>query len=272
MGRLSNRSKSATQAPPRVAESGRSLDRGMAVGAFGALIAGEAVVAVLLPTAGICLLACTGAMGYLQHRSERRRASAAPAAAATTAAPPSRAELPGRPELLDQAGRDIARAKRYGFPLTLAVIDVPKYEQLSAAWDEETTADIAAHLADRVRHAMRESDFLARVAPDRFIATLMDCTAEQADGFAERVARSVGARPILTGEKGCLPVQLAATVSSLQFAAQRFPDAPSFIAEAEGEPAPVSIAARVRPDGRDVRMLRRELVKDAVPEPLERAS
>ena len=116
------------------------------------------------------------------------------------------------------------------------------------------------------------NDFLAQVAPDRFVAALMDCTGEQAERFGARVTRSVGARPILTGEKNCLPVQLSAVVSSLQFAAARFGDARAFVAAAEGQPAPVSIVERVRPDGRDVRMLRRELMKDDAREPLERAS
>lgn len=273
MRRLSNRFSASQGTPAAPKSAGNQLDRRLAVGAFGALLAGEAAVALLLsPAVGACLLACTGAMGYLQYRGDHRPARPAADRPPVLAHAQPAATLPGRPELLDQAARDMARAKRYGFPLTLAVIDIPGHEQLSALWDANTKSDVGAQLAERVRHAMRASDFLAQVAPDRFVAALMDCTGEQAERFGARVTRSVGARPILTGEKNCLPVQLSAVVSSLQFAAARFGDARAFVAAAEGQPAPVSIVERVRPDGRDVRMLRRELMKDDAREPLERAS
>ena len=262
--------------PPETAER---TDRRLAIGAFGALIVAESAVAILLsPAAGACLLACTGAMGFLQHRSERHTSSRAPGVPAVpptlhTSNAPS---LPGRPALVDQVTRDTARAQRYGYALTLAIIDIPRFEDLKAGNEPGAMREVVAHVAERLRRTMRTADFLAQIGESRFAVTLTDCTADQAARFSDRVLRVVNGRPILTGEKGCVPINVQVEMTALQFDAARFASATAFVAAAEGDTSsqpselvsPTSASARAR----DVRLLRRELIKTGIPDSLGRAS
>jgi diguanylate cyclase (GGDEF)-like protein len=110
--------------------------------------------------------------------------------------------LPNRNQLIDQLAREIARAERYQHPLTLAVVEIERMDDIEAGWGTDATTRAIAHVAKTMGRVTRASDFLSRVDAGRFAVALIQCTNEQAKRFAERVELAVRNRPIRAG-RGC---------------------------------------------------------------------
>jgi len=245
----------------------------LALGVTGVLGLTELGVAagVSLP-AGIGLLGLTGGLGYLVRRGERfasRDRERAMHAFAERHADSLRYDaqtgLPNRQQLLDQLEREIARGARYEQQVTLAVAEIARFEEFASLWGEAAADRAVAHVAETLKRVTRSSDYVARLDRDRFAVVLVQCTAEQAHLFAQRVELASGNRPLQAGRGGRLPVYVKLDVAAQQFDPARFRGPLDFLSVAGGDSSP-----REGGNGKEApragHPLRRQLIRDYYPE------
>jgi diguanylate cyclase (GGDEF)-like protein len=241
----------------------------MLLGVFAVLGLGELAVASRYSlTLGALLFVCTGALllfarwglRFALERSARERAESEPEPQEPGVDPMT--GLPGRPQLIDQLVRDIARCERYGHPLTLSVIDIAQLAELEGLWGKETMTRAIGHVAETLGRVVRTSDFVACLDAGRFAVLLLQCDADQAALFGDRVTLAVSNRPLPAREDGRLPLYVGVQVSALQFERNRFRGPLDFLSAAGGD---VVTPGETRRAAADAHALRRQLVRDYYP-------
>lgn len=86
---------------------------------------------------------------------------------------------------------EIARAKRYGLPLSLLFLDIDKFKQFNDSFGHPAGDDAIQQVARIIETYTRPSDFVARVGGEEF-AVILPCTdAQGAFIMAERLRRGV---------------------------------------------------------------------------------
>jgi diguanylate cyclase (GGDEF)-like protein len=106
--------------------------------------------------------------------------------------------LPNRRAWDEALPRELARARRNGLPLCVALLDIDHFKEYNDEHGHQAGDALLREAATRWRAALRTSDFLARFGGDEFIALLPDCTVEQGIGLAERL-RDASPRPASVG-------------------------------------------------------------------------
>ncbi|HWE13339.1 MAG TPA: sensor domain-containing diguanylate cyclase [Solirubrobacteraceae bacterium] len=87
---------------------------------------------------------------------------------------------------------DLARARRYGSPVSVAIIDVDHFKQVNDTLGHEAGDDLLRHVAGCLSNAARAEDTLARVGGDEFAWILPETTGNEALAAVERARRSAG--------------------------------------------------------------------------------
>jgi diguanylate cyclase (GGDEF)-like protein len=70
------------------------------------------------------------------------------------------------------AGAELLRAKRYKRPFTLAIIDIDRFKQVNKRLGRVSADLILKTVADTLRTRLRNTDLIARVGGDEFVALL----------------------------------------------------------------------------------------------------
>ena len=245
---------------------------------FGAVLAvAQVVVLVALSLAvGVTLLLSTAGLAVVFRNTilAKLRAAASPPtieAAKDTLYFDPETRMPNRPHLIDQLAREIARSRRYNQPLTLALIQVTRFDDFRASWGGETTKQAILHVAETIRRVGRTSDFAARIDDGRFAVLLTQCTETDAGVFGDRLSRAASNRPLRSASDIKVPLYVGIDVRATEYSAERFRGPLDFLSAAGGELAPESetpAAAPGRPRNlaTDPRSLRRQLIRDYYPE------
>lgn len=112
-------------------------------------------------------------------------------------------------------GREIARARRQGKPLCLALLDLDNFKALNDRLGHEAGDDALKHLVQVTREVMRPQDQLARYGGEEFVLILPDT--ELADGVKamERLQRELTTRYFLKQKEHVL-ITFSAGVSQLE--------------------------------------------------------
>jgi two-component system cell cycle response regulator len=98
---------------------------------------------------------------------------------------------------------EVARAHRYGLPLTCAMIDLDGLKQINDKLGHAAGNRAILAMADAVREELRDTDFAARYGGDEFVVLLPQTSADAGGLFAERLRR----RLLLVSEGAGLPVR-----------------------------------------------------------------
>jgi diguanylate cyclase (GGDEF)-like protein len=85
--------------------------------------------------------------------------------------------------------RELARARRAGTPLSLAMLDVDGLKQINDQWGH-VVGDRVLQTVGRLLEDTRATDVAARFGGDEFVLLMPDTTAEQATAVAHRVRRA----------------------------------------------------------------------------------
>lgn len=125
--------------------------------------------------------------------------------------------LADRRQLVATLGRDMARAQRYGHPLTLAIVRIDGFDRLDAQWGPALTVPAAQHVSGTLVRVTRASDFVARFDEATFAVILGQCSGAQAGLYADRATRAVNGRPVRTSVRLGSPFYLDVRVAALQF-------------------------------------------------------
>ena len=81
---------------------------------------------------------------------------------------------------------EIARSKRFGRPLTLALFDLDDFKSLNDSYGHQTGDTILRQMADYVRWTIRSIDVFCRVGGDEFGVLMPDADIADSTHFAER--------------------------------------------------------------------------------------
>ncbi len=86
-----------------------------------------------------------------------------------------------------------SRAQRYGIGYSILAIDIDNFKELNDTAGHLAGDEALKDVAEILRHAVRDSDFLARYGGDEFVAVLPNTDADAGIVMAERIRREVNA-------------------------------------------------------------------------------
>jgi len=113
-----------------------------------------------------------------------------------------------RRAFLEQAQREISRARRYGRPVALLMLDFDHFKQINdnhghAVGDEVLRGSIGVCKAE-----LREQDLLGRMGGEEFCAVLPEADQDAAMQVSERLRSAVAALQFI-GKAGAFPVRIS---------------------------------------------------------------
>jgi diguanylate cyclase (GGDEF)-like protein len=84
-------------------------------------------------------------------------------------------------------GKEVARARRNNFPLSLIALHLDDFAELSANAGNEEADRVLKDFANLLKKASRGSDFCARLASDAFLMVLPECSLSEAKIVSDRL-------------------------------------------------------------------------------------
>ncbi len=113
-----------------------------------------------------------------------------------------------RRHFLNLADREWVRSRRYGYPISLMMIDIDRFKNINDSYGHQVGDEVIIHLAKLATANKREADLLARVGGEEFALMLPETDLPGASNAAERLRCEVSqTRPPHT------PEGLATTIS-----------------------------------------------------------
>jgi diguanylate cyclase (GGDEF)-like protein len=99
--------------------------------------------------------------------------------------------IPGRRALLEQAERELDRARRYRLPLACAMMDIDYFKKVNDTHGHPAGDEVLKHVAAALTANCRGSDYVGRYGGEEFCALLIDTTEATAAVWAQRVRAAV---------------------------------------------------------------------------------
>lgn len=103
--------------------------------------------------------------------------------------------LPNRRAFSDEVTRALKDIQRTGAQLGLAIIDVDYFKKVNDEYGHDAGDKVLVHISDRIRDALRESDFVARIGGEEFALLVHAKGERELREVADRVRRSVEESP-----------------------------------------------------------------------------
>ncbi|WP_338669872.1 diguanylate cyclase [Pseudodesulfovibrio methanolicus] len=119
-----------------------------------------------------------------------------------------------RHAFFQRAKSELARAKRFGHPLTVLMFDLDHFKEVNDSHGHATGDEVLRTFALRCRADFRQSDIFARMGGEEFAALLVETRAGQAVEAAERIRAMAANRPVPT-EAGDLVVTVSIGVTAM---------------------------------------------------------
>ncbi len=109
--------------------------------------------------------------------------------------------LPNRTLLADRLQLAMAQARRRGFQLAVALIDLDGFKEINDRYGHKSGDDLLMEVANRMRESVREGDTVARIGGDEFVAVLADLTSDrECLPMIQRLLHAAAA-PVHAGER-----------------------------------------------------------------------
>ncbi|CAG0927995.1 partial putative diguanylate cyclase DgcC, partial [Planctomycetaceae bacterium] len=99
----------------------------------------------------------------------------------------------------EAASRETERARRFGTPLSLVLLDLDRFKVVNDTWGHGIGDAVLLEVADRIRAELREIDVLARVGGEELAVLLPMTPSAAAADTARRLAAALRARPVTRG-------------------------------------------------------------------------
>ena len=114
----------------------------------------------------------------------------------------------------ERAREELARARRFGRPLSLLMIDIDNLRSINNRYGHLAGDAALVAVAESFNRSMRDYDICARFGGDEFVIVLPETPASQALEIAERVKAAVGSTSLK--HDGCdLPIGISIGVATL---------------------------------------------------------
>ena len=117
--------------------------------------------------------------------------------------------IPNRRFMDETLEAEVARARRYGQPVSLVMADVDELKTINDTYSHSAGDEVLRAVARLARESCREVDVVGRYGGDEFVFILPSTTLEHATSFAERFRERLARTSITTGAQS--PIK--ATVS-----------------------------------------------------------
>ena len=108
------------------------------------------------------------------------------------------------------------RAAQDGAPVSAVLIDLDDFKSINDTWNHEIGDRVLLEVANRLQASVRESDRVARIGGDEFLAVLPATDLAQAQRVAERVRADLRAAPI-EADGAMIPVKASMGIAPIVF-------------------------------------------------------
>ena len=105
-----------------------------------------------------------------------------------------------RRHFMEQAAGEVARAWRYGRPLSVLLFDLDHFKLVNDTYGHAAGDETLRMVVQRARDALRASDGIGRYGGEEFVVLLPETDADAAQVAAERVREAIAATPVAFDE------------------------------------------------------------------------
>lgn len=125
-------------------------------------------------------------------------------------------QIPNRKQFTDIGHQEFARARRFGHPLSLWMLDVDHFKSINDTYGHDA-GDLALQSLVQVgRRALRDWDVLGRWGGEEFAVLLPETESEQALLVAERLRQAVAAMPMPAGRERSAHLTVSIGIATVQ--------------------------------------------------------
>ncbi len=117
--------------------------------------------------------------------------------------------------------KELARAERFGEPLTLVLADIDDFKRINDHWGHPTGDDVLKAFADRMRESVREIDLAGRWGGEEFALLLPGTDLEGGRQLAERIREQLGVQQLRAPDGEPILVSASFGVASFPAAANQ---------------------------------------------------
>lgn len=119
--------------------------------------------------------------------------------------------LPNQRAFQERLAVEVARSKRYGRPVSLAILDLDNFKQLNDKHGHPTGDAVLIEVGRRLGDAIRRDELIARIGGEEFAWILPEADMTTATDAIERARRAISATPMPQG----IAISLSAGVCDL---------------------------------------------------------
>ena len=124
--------------------------------------------------------------------------------------------LANRRRFLELAEVELVRARRYGNPLSLLMIDIDHFKGINDAHGHQVGDVVLRRLSDECRRLLREVDVVGRMGGEEFAILLPETGMEEGFRVAERIRKTISESGVrLSPEEGLLHFSVSVGVTAL---------------------------------------------------------
>jgi diguanylate cyclase (GGDEF)-like protein len=120
-----------------------------------------------------------------------------------------------RRHMAETLEREVARALRFGHPISLIILDVDDFKKINDRQGHLQGDIVLEHVADVVREAIRSIDVAARYGGDELALILLETDREGATVLAERLREQVRDTEVPRRDDGTMSVTLSVGVATI---------------------------------------------------------
>jgi diguanylate cyclase (GGDEF)-like protein len=99
-----------------------------------------------------------------------------------------------------EAARELARAKRYGRPLAVMMLDIDHFKKINDTYGHAAGDQVLRALVERCRANLRSQDVLGRLGGEEFAVLAPECPPERCMMLAERLRGALAGASVETDE------------------------------------------------------------------------
>jgi len=121
--------------------------------------------------------------------------------------------LDNRREMYTRLEQELARARRYGEPLAVVMLDIDHFKAVNDHYGHQAGDAVLQELAQRLLQQARKADLVARYGGEEFLLILPRTDLAAAGVFAERLRERIAGRPFGT-PAGELSIQVSIGVAA----------------------------------------------------------
>ena len=96
----------------------------------------------------------------------------------------------------EEVEREVARASRYGRPLTMLLLDIDHFKAVNDTYGHLCGDFVLKQVAERVRTSLRQEQIFARVGGEEFVVICPETTCENGRRLAEKLRDRIAAEPV----------------------------------------------------------------------------